>query len=259
MRVLILLALILSTSFAVIGRTRLQTREDKLSPRESLEVKHFIRILNGRLRRSRDLRPFLTEPLASTWLDKILLEKDSLIPLVSRELISQRNVGNLRDFWIATSNLAYLSELYLYTKRDVYGIRTYELPLDEQYPPSVARLIKRNPNLLKWWSNRDSPDVAADSVEQLRGLTRTFQDAASLMRGLFKAHPPERTRRYRKNIAAQADYLGVTHVSTCETEENCSGLPLHTKTISVNVPVLTLMLAWVDGQLQIMAIGIIND
>lgn len=244
-----------------MGKPSSQAPEDQLSPSEAQEVKQFVRTFSERLRNARDLTPFLTEPPASTILDKVLLDKEDSLPLVNQDLISKGNLDELRRFWIASSNLAYLSELYVYTKLNVKGVRIYELPHERQYPPTVARLLKRNPIVSKSWkqSDSDSSEQIAESIEQLRSLTSTFQKATSLMRTYFKAHRPERTARYRNNIASVSDYLKVIRVHTCTNEENCAGLPLHTKTIYVNIPVLTLMLARIDGQLKILVIGIIDD
>jgi len=121
--------------------------------------------------------------------------------------------------------------------------------------------MKRNPILSKWGEENDSDSSRqiAKSIEQLRGLTSTYQRAATLMRARFKGHPPEQTRQYRRNIAYLSKHLGVVRVSTCNREKDCLGLPLHTKTITVNIPALTLMLARIDGQLKILVIGKIDD
>jgi len=79
------------------------------------------------------------------------------------------------------------------------------------------------------------------------------------MRARFKAHPPEQTSEYRKNIVYLSKYLRVVGVNTCNSEKACAGLPLHTEMITVNIPVLTLMLARIDGRLKILAIGKIDD
>jgi hypothetical protein len=261
MRALILLFLLSFTALGAVDKSPTQTPDDQLSPGESREVEEFVRAFNKRLRLTRDLTPFQTEPPASEMLDKVLLDKDDSLPLVSSDLISRSNLRELRQFWIATLNLAYLSELYVYTRMSVKGIRTYELPHAQQYPPNVARLMKRNPILSKWWKeyDSDSSDQIAKTIEQLRRLTSTYQKAASLMRARFKAHPPEQTVQYRKNIGYLSEYLKAVDVDTCKSEEDCPGLQLHTKTITVNVPVLTLMLARIDGQLKILVIGKIDD
>ncbi len=260
MRGIIVLLLVCSTTLTVFGKPLSQSSEDKLSPAESHEVEQFVRVFNKRLRLSRDVTPFQTEPLASEMLDGVLLDKDDSIP-VSKDLISRSNLRELRQFWIATLSLAYLSDLYIYTRMSVNGVRTYELPPAQQYPPNVAPIMKRNPMLSKWWKASDSDwsDQRVKTIEQVGSLTSTYQKTASLMRARFKAHPPEQTRQYRQNIAYLSKHLGIMRVNTCNGEKDCDRLPLHTKTITVNVPVLTLMLARIDGQLKLLAIGKIDD
>jgi hypothetical protein len=260
---ILLLILLLTSSISLTGycKARTQTSDEQLSVSESLEIRQFVRTFGSKLRNTRDLTPFLTEPPASTLLDTLLLDRNDSLPLVSDVLISRSNLKELREFWIATVNLAYLSELYVYTRTSVKGIRTYELPHEQQYPPAVVRLMKRNPILSKWWQqyDSDSPEQTARTIEQLRDLTATFQKAGTLMRARFKAHPPELTVQYRKNIAYLSKYLRVVNVDGCNSVDDCAGLPLHTKTITVNIPVLTLMLARIDGQLKILVISIIGD
>jgi hypothetical protein len=262
MRVLTVILLIFSTTLTLIANPRSQAPDKQLSASESQEVEQFVQIFNKRLRQTRDLSSFQAGPLVTATLARLLLDqKDSLLPLVSHNLVSLANINELSEFWIASLNLAYLSELYIYTRMSVQGVRTYELPHARQYPPNVARLMKRNPILSKWWKeyDSDSSDQVAKTIEQLWGVTRTYQRAASVMRAQFKAHPPERTVQYRKNIVYLSEYLKVVDVDTCNSEKDCAGLPLHTKTITVNIPVLTLMLARIDGQLKLLFIGKIDD
>jgi len=262
MRALISVLLVFSTTLTVIGKPRSQASDKELSAGESQEVEQFIQAFSKRLRLTRDLSLFMAEPLARATLAKLLLdEKDSYLPFVSQNLVSPANVNELTEFWIAGLNLAYLSELYIYTRMSVQGIRTYELTHARQYPPNVARLMKCNSILSKSWKeyDSDSSDQIAKTIEQLRGVTSTYQKAANLMRARFKAHPPERTVQYRQNIVYLSKYLKVVDVDTCDSEKDCAGLPLHTKTITVNIPVLTLMLARIDGQLRILVIGKIDD
>src|SRR5260221_1609961 len=129
MRALISALLVFSTTLTVIGKPRSQAPDKKLSAGESQEVEQFIKAFSKRLKLTRDLSPFMAEPLARATLAKLLLdEKDSYLPFVSQNLVSPANVNELTEFWIAGLNLAYLSELYIYTRMSVQGIRTYELP-----------------------------------------------------------------------------------------------------------------------------------
>lgn len=261
-RSILVLFLVLSLSCFANGKPRLQTPDEQLSLEESKDVKQFVRRFSSQLRITRDLTPFLTEPLASKMLDKLLLDqKDSVLPWVSSNLISAGNLNELREFWIASVNLAYLSELYVYTRFSVRGTRTHELPHEQQYPPGVVRLLKRNLIVSEAWkdSDSDSADQVAHNIEQLRALIGTLQKGAIGMRAYFKAHPPERTAHYRNNIRYLSRHFTVRNVHTCSNQEDCGGLPLNTRYVDVNIPVLTLMLVWINGQPKILVIGIIDD
>jgi hypothetical protein len=113
-----------------------------------------------------------------------------------------------------------------------------------------------------WWRHQDSnspPDEVVKSIAQLRQLTRTFERAVILMRAYFRIHRPESNSKYQKNLADLSRYLKVVNVSECDSKAECATLPLHTKTVTVNVPVLTLMLAWIDGKLTVLTVGILDD
>lgn len=261
MRALISLLVVPSMVLAVIGRPISQSQSIKLSADESKQVKQFVRAFTRRIRHSRDLEPFLTEPPASDVIDKILLDKENCLPAVSATLIAQANLRDLRQFWIATTNLAYLSELYVYATMSVKGVRTYELPLEKQYPPSIVRMLKRDPLIVKLLraSDANTSDDFIQEAAQLRELTKALDQAGVLMRRYFRTQPPEQTREYSRNIAYFSRYSNVLTALSCDTEAECPGLPLHTRTVTVKVAVLTLMLGWVNGELKILAIGIIDD
>jgi len=262
MRVLTAGLLVASIALTVAAAPISQTPGDQLSPRESEEVDQFVRGFNKRIARTHDLTPFLTEPLASKLLDKVLLDKDDVILPIDHRLVSQRNLFELRHFWIAMSNLAYLSDLYVYTRMSVNGVRTYELPPSKQYPRPVLRRLKRDSIMANWWRHRDSnssSDKVVESIVQLRQLRRTFERAVILMRAYFRTHPPEHNSKYQQNLADLSRYLKVVNVSECDSKPDCAILPFHTKTVTVNVPVLTLMLAWIDGKLTVLTVGMVDD
>lgn len=238
-----------------------QTADDKLSVDESKQVEQFVRRFNRRLRLTRDLTPFILEPKSREFVDRFLLDKDDPIAPLNQDLIEARNLLQLRRCWIAMLNLSYLSDLYVYTTMSIEGIRTYDLPHEQTYPPSVLRLLKSDPIVLKVWkeSESGSSDGSVRSLKQLRQLTSTFKDAAARMRVYFRTHPPERDPEYRKNLKYLSGNFKVVYVNTCKTQDDCGVLPLNTKSVTLNVPVLTLVLGWINGKLSIVGLGIVDD
>jgi hypothetical protein len=261
MRIIITLLLILSMTPIVAGDSLCQTTDEKLSANEEREVREFARRFSERLQITRDLAPFLNQPLASTMLDRVLADTDNPVALVKRDVALKVGRTELRQFYIAMSNIGYLSDLYLYGKFSLEKTRIRDLSPNKQYPPRVARLMKSNPIIAKWWKESDSSELEkiVESVGQLRSLVDIWQKAAALMRKYFRKHPPEQTVKYQKNLAYLAPYLKEIRIDTCDNEKVCAGLPLHTQSININLPVLQLMLARINGRLEILTVGISDD
>jgi hypothetical protein len=118
--------------------------------------------------------------------------------------------------------------------------------------------MERNPTLKKWWKTQDSKNRVTTAAE-FYSLINTFDEAAVLMRAYFRRHPPERTPIYKQNLAYIDSFLDEIFVDTCDSEEDCAGLPLRTQTIRVNLPVLQLLLVRLNGRLQVLYIGLHND
>jgi hypothetical protein len=252
---LIVIALI---PIKVAGFTR-QVSGDNLTAAEELEVGSFVKSFSDHLRLTRNLTPFLNEPVARNVLDKTLADKD--MSFVKHDIALKVGRDELRRFYIALTNLGYLSNLYIYSKLSLKGVEIRDFPYEKQYPPSVFRLLKSNPTLAVWWNGSASfePEKVISSVEQLRSLVITGERAAQMMRRYFKSHPPERSRTYQKNVSYLAPYLKEIKVETCKTGEDCLGFPVHTQFISVPLPVLRLELVRVNGQLKIMIVGLLDE
>ena len=262
MRIAITLFLMLSIASIAIGNPLTQTNAGTLSVKDEREVRAFARRFAETACLTRDLVPFLNQAPASTMLDGVLSGAEDPIAPVHLELRSKVTRSELRQFYLAMLNIGYLSNLYIYGKFSLEEHAIRDLPFEQQYPVKVARLLKSNATIAKWWKDSDSPDYSEKTVEtvrQLRGLLDTWQKAAALMRIHFKTHPPERTTVYRKNIRYLADYLKEVKVDACDSEKSCAGLPLHTQVIKMNLPVLQLMLVRLNGRLKILAIGLHDD
>ena len=262
MRIAITLFLMLSITSIAVGNPSTQTDAGTLSVRDEREVRAFARRFAETARLTRDLALFLNQAPASTTLDRVLSGTEDPIGPVQLEVRNKVTRSELRQFYLAMLNLGYLSNLYIYGKFSLKEHAIRDLPFEQQYPVKVARLLKSNATIAKWWKDSDSPDYSEKTVEtvlQLRSLLATWQKAAALMRIHFKTHPPERTMVYRRNLRYVADRLKEIEADACDNEKSCAGLPLHTEVIKVNVPVLQLMLVRLNGRLKILAIGLHDD
>jgi hypothetical protein len=258
---LIVLLLISLIVLAVPRTSPGRTSEEQLSAAESRRVERFVREFERQLKITRNLTPFLNQIAVRAMFEKVLLDKEDPILPVNPDIISRANLVDLRQLGFAMWNFAYLSELYAYTKFDIIGKRFLELPREQQYPPNVVRLMKRSPAALRWWNSSDSNSSkpVARNLDELRAFTRTLGRCGDLMRAYFAAHPPERAVQYRKNIARISDHSKPFNIHICDGDEDCVGLPLHTKTVYVNIPVLTLGLAVLNDEVRLLLVGIIDD
>ena len=132
-----------------------------------------------------------------------------------------------------------------------------ELSFSQQYPASVYRLLKQNPNISNMWTIESGADPISDPV-QVRQLTATIERALTMLRRYFRSQPPERSRMYQRNLAWLTPRLKEMKVSTCDTTERCAPYPLHSQFVTVQLPVLELNLVKTNEKFGIMTIGMLE-
>jgi len=258
---LAVLLLILFT-LAPIPLNGSQPEEDQeLSAKEEQEVREFARQFAASLEKTRDFTPYLNAPPASNFLDKAIADPDDAVGIVDKDVASKVGSYELRRFYIALWNIAYLSESYIYGR--FLRQKTYvgDLLPQQKYPAHVFRFMRRNPTIRKWWKEVNSSDSEKriTTVVQFYSVWRTYSEAAILMRIYFKRHPPESTAIYKQNLTYLGSYLNEIGVDTCESEQGCAGLPLRTKTIKLNLPTVQLFLVRLNGRLQVLSVGLYDD
>ena len=252
MRISTLLLVVLSISGLNVSLA--QTSDDKLTSTEELEVRRYVESFSRRLRVTRDLTPFLNEPVAKGVIEQVSADSD--MNMIAPRVVSKVRREELSRFYIAMTNVAYLSEVYVYSTTVPKAEYTYDLPLRRQYPSQVFRLLKNNQTVVRW---RQNSDVRVATVRQLRQVTATLEKAAALMRRYFKLHPPERSDKYKTYVSRLAPYLKNIKVENCKSDKDCAGFPLHTQFITVPVPVLELHLVRLNNEIQIMIIGLLSN
>jgi hypothetical protein len=208
---------------------------------------------NSHILRTRDLTPYLNTQSADVMAKAYFADSD----LLSHDLVAKTKPNELRRLFIAMTNLSYLSTLYVYSK--VYmktgGFR--EVPPRQQYPRDVFLFLRRNPTISAWWApNRFSNPLT--SAKQLRALTSRFEMGTRMLRSYLRAHPPERTRMYSKNLNWLNPLLKSPEIETCETNEQCAPYPIHTQFVNVQLPVMELVLVRTNGKFEIIAVGLLE-
>jgi hypothetical protein len=251
MRVLAALLLILFVSAFDLANLSAEENNQKLSAKEEQEVREFAMRVAVNIEKTRDLTRYLNKPPASNFFDKAIVDSNDSDGMVDQNV--GRKVGRyeLRRFYFVMWNLAYLSESYVFSKFLFEKTAVRDLLPQQQYPDHVVRILERNPNLKQWWSkNFSDSETRITTVVQFYSLLKTYQNAVRLMRAYFGRHPPERTAIYKQNLAHLEDFLNEIGVDTCESEQDCAGLPLGTQTVRVNLPVLQLSLVRLNGRLK---------
>jgi len=253
--------LILSTLASIPVNGLHQENNQKLSASEEQEVREFARRLEANVEKTRDLGSYLNNPPASDFFYRAITDPDDSVGIVDKEVISKVGSDQLRRFYIAMWNIAYLSESYIYGRFLFQKTAVRDLLPQQQYPAHVVRFMTRDPTIRKWWKSVDSSDSEkrVTTVAQFYSLLNTWNEAAILMRAHFRKHPPEKTAIYKQNLTYLDHFLNEIAVETCDSEKECAGLPLRTQTIRVNLPVIQLLLVRLDGRLQVLLVGLHDD
>ena len=158
MKFLATLLLFLTTLVPVHTSTSKQTDEEKLSPTEEEEVRQFVNPFAATINKTRDLTPYLNRPPASNFLDRVLHDPNDPVGLVDYNLASKIGKYQLRKFHIVLWNLAYLSDLYIYSKFHLQKTAVRDLSPEQQYPPNVVESMKRDSLVNRWWRTKDLSD-----------------------------------------------------------------------------------------------------
>ena len=248
MRLLISTLVLLSASFATTALS-----QEKLSVVDEREVRTLVRSFNHHILRTRNLTPYFNTRSADLMANAWFTDND----LLSHDLLARTKPDELRRFFIAMTNLSYLSTLYIYRRVYVKTGGFEEFPPRQQYPPHVFRLLRRNPTITDWWEpHRFSKPMT--SAEQLRALTSSFEIATAMLRRYVKSHPPEQTRMYRRNLAWLKPLLKAPEIETCETTEQCAPYPVHSQFVNVQLPIVELVLVRTNGKFEIIAVGVLE-
>lgn len=258
MRVLAALLFILFTSVPGLS---VQENNPKLSVKEEQEVRDFARRVAANIEKTRDLTGYLNKPPASNFFYKAIADPNDSVGIVDKNVARKVGSHELRRFYIVLWNLAYLSESYVFSRFLLEKTAVRDLLPQQQYPVHVVRFLEQNPIVKRWWKTVDSSDSEKQitTVVQFYSILNAFHGATVLMRAYFRRHPPERMAIYKQNLTYLGPFLNDIGVGTCDSKQNCAGLPVGTQTIKVNLPVLQLSLVRLNGRLQVLLIGLHDD
>lgn len=261
MKIVLQFLLVISTLVIFVSDSLSQTTAEKMSTSEEREIREFVDRLSTRLQITRDLAPLLNQPLARKTMDRFLANPNNPVELVKRSVARKVKRTELRQFYIAMSNITYLSHLYLYSSYSLEKTIIRDLAPEKRYPSNVVRLMKSNPIIAKWWKPAQPKEMEKiiTTVEKMRSLKDTWQEASHLMRQYFIKHPPAQTKVYEENKLIVERSLKKIAVETCDSKADCETFPLHTQMITINFPALQIVLVRLKGKLEILMAGIRVD
>jgi hypothetical protein len=73
------------------------------------------------------------------------------------------------------------------------------------FPPEVLKLLRSDPFLREQYTEDDQQRSEIETVEELRSLVTTLEEATAILRRRFLTHPPEQTRIFRENLRQAAN------------------------------------------------------
>jgi hypothetical protein len=191
--------------------TPAEQRDEKLTPDEEREARELVTRLNKRWRETEDIAPLIDEFFVNDFADRLHHQPEMLffLELKPELLATNDSREDLRRHYVAMTNLLYLvCRLY-----EVSGFinmseeEREEFDFKKMLPASLWDLFKSNPttNALineeqgeKADGRTENPDRSAETqadaksiqtIEQLRGVTVTLEQANVILRDHLKTLP----------------------------------------------------------------------
>jgi hypothetical protein len=178
------------------------------------EIQEVARQFAQRLKETREFRPEVKELFVERFSECHLraeLERNEngvfsqISASIPPGIIREARREELRNYLIAQLNFFHLETLYRMSTRSLEGKwhDSFYAP-EEDYPPGVYKLLMKNPVIAATAATKNNNRVTISSsvqnVQELRSVLSTVEDALSAMGEYFKAHPPEETEPYKKNM-----------------------------------------------------------
>ena len=226
----------------------------KLSPqdRELIRARQFASRFAARLDRAKDFDPLVKEFFAPNYLAGYLREQHTnWLFNLNRDTAAKATRAELRRFHVAMLNAVYLVGSYMTLKYQ--SAAADSLPVEQQIPPDVIRLIDNHSYTANFRRARVGYDHLADNIDTL-GRLRSYTDLLERIALLWRSHLVETTTvQSRDPRSGESSDIGEPRVRSCKSE--CFGLPAGTKLFAVNIAVFGLQLAEINGQMKIVSVG----
>jgi hypothetical protein len=185
-------------------------QNEKLTPDEELEARTLVAHFFTRWRETEDIAPLIDEFFVNDFADRVRHQPEILLLVeLKPELLTTDNRDDLRRHYVAMSNLLHL----VFRLYEVYGFinmseeEREEFDFKKMLPASVWDLFKSNPTMNaiineelgeKALGQTENPDRSTEkqadakiiqTIEQLRGVTVTLEQADIILRDHLKTLP----------------------------------------------------------------------
>lgn len=281
--------------------TPVETSETKLTPDEELEARSLAEQFARRIEDSDDLVSIVEDLYVKDFAERLGREPaDRFLVPVDSELAAQVKGNELSRYHVAVLKFGYLYMMlygvWHYTHRPSANIKQEdsekEPQLAEIFPPRVLALFKDDPafaELLLEESkkskdvenpaeanggseeqpvNDDSKkkaednDVTIKSMERLRGLVATLEQAVAIMREHLRSLPVPQTLQHMIDSVRERDEennLAPRNLRATTLAGDHLGAPKGTRLICGNVLTFHVDMIRADGQLKILNVYVDDD
>ena len=125
----------------------------------------------------------------------------SLPVTIQRHLVKQVTREEWERFYVAEVNLRYYFVLLLASRTKRGEIEKSNRDFSKKlFTPEVLTVLRSDPFLRDQYGNGDNQNTTIRTLNELRSLIATFEQATRMLREDFLKHPPERTGTYKENL-----------------------------------------------------------
>lgn len=218
---------------------------------ELMKVAAFAYEIGRRLSETRDFKSidqfFVTDYISNYVQDP----NTNWFVVLDRALTKSAPQNDLHRFYLALMNSGYVGSLYLIgrTPADFKDHGSAE-ELKNLMSPEAWQLIKTHPYTTRYARNENGYIFLGEEIndlEQLRSYTDLLEKTVALMTRDVKN--AETSQAYRE----VAETWNLYQPKSRSCGKQCLGLPAGTKIFDVNVPVFSLQIAELKGQLRVVS------
>jgi len=169
---------------------------------------------------------------------------------LNRDTAARLSRQELQRFYMALMNAGYLSSLYLISQIPIDAEDPG--PVEKLLPPDVLQLVRNHPYTAQYKTIAGDPDFFGenlDSVERVRTYTDLLEKINALLREHVKTVKASDSKEWKDMI----EHWNLFQPKARVCAVNCLELPAGTTIFEVNVPVFTLQVAEVNGNLKVIS------